>query len=418
MATADADIPVLAVADAAALHEAVATAVANKTRLEVVGSGSRRDLGRPVDADAVIDLAGLAGITLYEPDELVMTARAATPLADIVTALDDAGQVLAFDPPLRPSGEMRARGTIGGLMATNQSGPRRLVAGAARDYLLGFKAVSGRGEGFQSGSRVMKNVTGYDLSKLMAGSFGTLAVMHELTLKTMPKPETAATVLHICPDAATAQKLVSAVYASPHEASMAAMIPVATAVFSKSAVFADYAQKGTIVAVRLEGFETSVRARSKALADPAIGNAVEQIPAGFITSAEDSDIIHEELREVSLLPRQNNRVIWKISCPPETGGRLLDALLARPNCRAYADWAGGLIWLSHPSGGDGGAQAIRSMVDETGGHAMLVTAPDEMRRKGDVFPPQDDVLMKLTRRIKAGFDPEGILNPGRMYEGV
>ena len=418
MPKADADIPVLAVADAAALHEVMANAVADKTRLEVVGTGSRRDLGRPVAADAVIDLAGLSGITLYEPDELVMSARAATPLADILTALEDAGQVLAFDPPLRPDGEVRARGTIGGLMATNQSGPRRLVAGAARDYLLGFKAVSGRGEGFQSGSRVMKNVTGYDLSKLMAGSFGTLAVMHELTLKTMPKPETAATVLHICPDAATAQKLVSAVYASPHEASMAAMIPVATAVFSKSQVFADFAHKGTIVAIRVEGFDLSVRARSKALADPAMGKSVEQVAAGFITSPEDSDIIHEELREVALLPRQNNRVIWKISCPPETGGRLLDGLLARPNCRAYADWAGGLIWLSHPSGGDGGAQAIRSLVAETGGHAMLVEAPEDMRRKGDVFPPQDDALMKLTSRIKSGFDPEGILNPGRMYEGI
>ena len=123
------------------------------------------------------------------------------------------------------------------------------------------------------------------------------------------------------------------------------------------------------------------------------------------------------MREVALLPRQNNRVIWKISCPPETVGGCLDGLLARPNCRAYADWAGGLIWLSHPSGGDGGAQAIRSMVAETGGHAMLIEAPEDMRRKGDVFPPQDDVLMKLTSRIKTGFDPEGILNPGRMYEG-
>ena len=152
--------------------------------------------------------------------------------------------------------------------------------------------------------------------------------------------------------------------------------------------------------------------------NPAIGSAIENVTAGFITSAEDSDIIHEELREVALLPRQNNRVIWKISCPPETGGRLLDALLARPNCRAYADWAGGLIWLSHPAGVDAGAQAIRSMVAETGGHAMLVEAPEDIRRKGGVFPPQDDILMKLTSRIKKGFDPEAILNPGRMYEGI
>lgn len=404
--------PVLAVSDSTQLEEALASAVASKQTLEVISTGSRRDLGRPVDAEATLDLSGLNGITMYEPDELVMTARAATPLVDILAELEKAGQVLAFDPPMNGEGGQPAQGSIGGIIATNQGGPRRLVAGAARDYLLGFKAISGRGEAFQSGSRVVKNVTGYDLSKLMAGSFGTLAVMHEVTFKTMPKPETSASVLYACPDAEAARQLISNAFASPHEPTIAAIIPVSVAVYSSSKQLSDFIQKGVIAVIRVEGFGVSVKARSTALA------GLDPKTPGKIVSAADSDIIHADLRELSLLPQQSNRVIWKLSCPPEAGGRLLTKLMERPNCRGFADWAGGLIWLSHPVGNDGGAQVIREMMAETGGHATMVDAPEQMRRQQPVFPPQPAAMMALTKRVKSVFDPEGVLNPGRMYEGV
>lgn len=412
----------LKIADAAELAEAVASAVAQGTGLEVIGKGTRREFGRPVAAETALDLSAMAGITMYEPDELVMTAKPATPLADIVAAMNEAGQILAFDPPLCRQGQNTGQieGTIGGVMATNQSGPRRLVAGAARDYLLGFKAISGRGEAFQSGSRVMKNVTGYDLSKLMAGSFGTLAVMHEMTFKTMPKPETSATILYACQDFAAAGALIRTAYASPHEATMAAIIPADVAVFSKVQSLAEFIQKGVIAVIRVEGFEKSVLARSQALS--AIGVDLEGVSPGHVLAASgqaaDSDDIHAEIREVSLLPRQNNRVIFKISCPPDRGAELLEKLIARPNCRAFADWAGGLIWVSHPAGGDGGTKVIRELVAETGGHVTLNEAPHEMRLNIPVFPPQSEALMALTKRVKNSFDPEGILNPGRMYEGV
>ncbi|MGC6485432.1 MAG: FAD-binding protein [Candidatus Puniceispirillales bacterium] len=402
----------IAVTDSTSLHEAIREAVAAETSLNVIGTGSRGGLGRPVEADATLDLGGLSGITLYEPDELVMTAHAATPLADILAALDDAGQILAFDPPHGGEGVAGAHGSIGGIIATNQGGPRRLVAGAARDYVLGFKAISGRGEAFQSGSRVVKNVTGYDLSKLMAGSFGTLAVMHEVTFKTMPKPETAATILYACADAENARQLLNQAFASPHEPTMAAIIPASVAVYSSTKALADFIQKGVVAAIRVEGFEISVKARSTALA------GLDQQCPGVVLGPEDSDTIHADLRERTFLPPQNNRVIWKISCPPETGGRLLARLMERPNCRAYADWAGGMIWLSHPAGGDGGEAAIRAMLEETGGHATLIEAPEAMRRSLPVFPPQPQALMALTKRVKSVFDPVGVLNPGRMYEGV
>lgn len=402
---------VLAAGDAAELKDIIAESVASSLPLEVLGQGSRRQLGRPVDGDRVLNLSAMTGITMYEPDELVMTAKAATPLSEILTTLDDAGQMLAFDPVLNASTLAAATGTIGGVMATNLAGCRRMTAGAARDYLLGFKAVSGRGEEFQSGSRVMKNVTGYDLSKLMAGSWGTLAVMHELTLKTMPKPETGASLLYACPDAATARSIIAAAFASPHEPSSASIIPAALAVYSGAPAMRDFVQSGVIAVIRLEGFEVSVKARAEAL------SAMGKIQP-VITDAALSDQIQSEIRETSLIPRQNNRVIWKINCPPAQGGMLLDQLLARPNCRGMADWGGGLIWLSSPSGQQGGADAIRALVAQHDGEAMLHEAPESMRRALPVFHPQPEPLVALSKRIKAGFDPVGVLNPGRMVAGV
>ncbi len=405
--------PPHAVRDNDDLLDVISAAVSNKTKLDIRGQGSRLGLGRPIEADQIITLDGLQGITTYEPDELVLIARAATPMKDILKTLDDAGQMLAFDPPLNARSHDEAKGTLGGMIATNASGPRRMVAGAARDYLLGFNAISGRGEGFKSGSRVMKNVTGYDLSKLMAGSFGTLAVMDEITIKTMPMPEDARAILVKTNDEVAAGDAIRAAFDSSFEPTCGAIIPAKTAVFSTCKTFKDAAKNGAIAVIRLEGFSVSVKDRVAALTD---------ILAPFgeinILDKNDADVLHIDLREVSLLPAQNNRVLWKISCPPASGGRILNALSKRPNCRGYADWGGGLIWLSHPSGLDGGAEVLRRMLAEVGGHVTLVSAPESMRMNVDVFEPQPAPLAELSRRVKASFDPLGILNPGRMYEGM
>ena len=404
------EVPV-PVNDEVELLACIAEAAAKGQPLEVTGNGTRRHIGRPVDAGRRLDLSGMAGITLYEPDELVLTAKAGTPLETIRRELDNAGQMLAFDPMTGKEGDAGGAGTIGGVLATNLSGPRRLTAGAARDYLLGFKAVSGRGEAFQSGSRVMKNVTGYDLSKLMAGSYGTLAVMHEVTLKTLPKPETAASLLYNASNATEGRKIIEAAFASPHEPSAAAIIPAATATYSALGKLQDFAASGVIVAIRIEGFEVSVKARSKALSE--MGGRPPMVSNG-----DFSDSLQAEIRETGLLQRHANRVIWRISCPPAAGGALLDLLLDRPNTRGYADWGGALIWLVTHAGQQAGAESIRELVDGHGGEAMLYEAEEGLRRSLPVFHPQPEPVAALTRKIKSGFDPLGILNPGRMIEGV
>src|SRR6266853_6399002 len=208
--------------DLSELRDAVAEALAAEEPLEIVGGGSKRALGRPVQAAHTLDLSLLSGIRDYAPSELVLTAGAATPLAEIERALDGSGQMLAFEPPdwrglLGVPDEDSAGPTLGGVIACNLSGPRRIKSGGPRDHFLGFRAVSGRGEIFKAGGKVVKNVTGYDLSKLMAGSYGTLAALEEVSVKVLPCPETVATVLFagIAPDAATL--LMAAALGSPHE---------------------------------------------------------------------------------------------------------------------------------------------------------------------------------------------------------
>ena len=245
------------------VEEAVRWALNEGKTLEVVGAGSKRALGRPSQSDLTLDLSGLAGVTLYEPEELVLSARAGTPLAEIEALVASKGQQLAFEPmdygPLLWG--RKGAGTLGGALAANLSGPRRIKAGAARDHFLGVSAVSGRGETFKSGGRVVKNVTGYDLCKLLAGSFGTLAVMTDVTIKTLPRSQTEETVLVFGLDDAEASKAMVAAMGSACEVSGAAHLPGATAALSGVV-----AGGRSVTAFRLEGVAPSVAHRKRALA--------------------------------------------------------------------------------------------------------------------------------------------------------
>src|SRR5437660_3278047 len=243
-------------ADIDELRDTVAGALAAEEPVEIIGGGSKRGLGRPLQTPHLLDLSRLAGIRDYAPSELVLTAGAATPMADIERALAEAGQMLAFEPPdwrelLGGDGEP----TLGGMLACNLSGPRRLKAGAARDHFLGFRGVSGRGEIFKAGGKVVKNVTGYDLCKLLAGSYGTLAALEEVTVKVLPRPESTATVLFAGIAPAAAVRLMSAALGSPHEVSGAAYLPPAAAL----------PVGASSVALRIEGPGPSVSFRRDAL---------------------------------------------------------------------------------------------------------------------------------------------------------
>lgn len=397
----------------------VADALASKTPLEIAGGGSKRAIGRPVDLNYVLSTVNLSGVTLYEPDELVLRAGPGTPMKQIQMQLDQHGQMLAFEPPdYGPLlGRSADEGTIGGIIAGNLAGPRRIKAGAARDHFLGVEAVSGRGEVFKSGGRVVKNVTGYDLCKLMAGSWGTLGVMTEVTVKVLPAPEKTRTVLISCADPATAVAAMTRALSSPHDVSAAAWVPALAA--ARSGVSYVAAAQTALAAVRVEGIGSSVDARCDALRDElAEFGEIEEL------HTHNSLSFWAEIRDIRLLGANgedtdtDDDAIWRISVPPAAAPDLLERLNAGLEVETFFDWGGGLIWARVTGMMDAGSYVVRRAMTSCGGHALLVRARDDQRIVEPVFHPEAAGIERLTRNIKEAFDPEGILNPGRMFNGI
>ncbi|MHA1566747.1 MAG: glycolate oxidase subunit GlcE [Alphaproteobacteria bacterium] len=403
--------------DAAQVEEAVAWALASQTPLKIIGTGSKQDLGRPVDAEICLDLSTMAGISLYEPEELVLSAGPATPMAEIERQLDDRHQQLAFEPPdFGPLlGQPAGLGSLAGAVACNLSGSRRIKAGAARDHVLGVHAVSGRGEIFKTGGRVVKNVTGYDLSKLMTGSYGTLAVMTELTLKVLPAPEKTYTVLIYGLDDTTAAAAMSQAMGSSHDVSAAAHLPAPQSGLSS----VDHVRSAglAVTALRLEGVGPSVTARCQALrAALAVFGGTEEL------HTSRSLTFWREIRDVVTFHPASDQPLWRISTAPQAGPAVAANILGQLDGQAYYDWAGGLVWLAvSPSTANAGHGIVRAALGSPGGpggHATLIRASHALRTQVPVFEPLPEPVMQLTRRIKTGFDPKGILNPGRLYVGM
>ena len=390
------------------LKEVVLWAVAEESPLEILGAGSKRGYGRPVDAETRVALGRLGGIGLYEPAELVMSAKPGTPLAEIEARLSANHQHLAFEPPDYGAllGGAPGRATIGGVLACNLSGPRRIQAGAARDHFLGVQAVTGRGELIKSGGRVVKNVTGYDLCKLLAGSFGTLAAVTEVTFKVLPAPEDARTLVLLAPDRAAAFAALRAAMGSACDVAGAAFLPAPAVKRSKVAPLAG----ADVALLRLEGQTPSVRYRADRLkALLGADGAIEELDAAGASA-------WREVRDVALLPADTP--LWRVSVPPAAGVPFLDALERALEFDWLADWAGGLLWLAVHGAEDAGAQAIRSALAGPGGHATLIRGSAGLRTAVPVFQPQDPALARLSARVKASFDPKRILNRGRMYPNV
>ncbi|MFO1075618.1 MAG: FAD-binding protein [Geminicoccaceae bacterium] len=398
-------------ADAGQLAELVAWAVAEAQPLEILGAGSKRGLGRPVAARHALSVAALAGISLYEPEELVMAAGAGTPLAQIEAELAERGQELAFEPADYGAVLGGAAGgqTIGGVIACNLAGPRRLKAGAARDHLLGVAAVTGHGHAIKTGGRVVKNVTGYDLCKLLTGSYGTLAVMSELTFKVLPRAETSRTVLATGPDEPTLLALLQDATGTPCEISGAACLPSLAA--GRSAVGTVAGAGRALAAIRLEGFGPSVAYRAGEL------RRWLRRPGVEFADLEHGDTVQlwREIRDVALLPRE--RPLWRLSLAP-TAAAELAGWTAELTPERLFDWAGGLVWLAVKESWAREADAVRAALEGRGGHATLVRAPDWLRSEVEPFQPQPAPLRALTARVKRSFDPKGVLNPGRMYAGL
>ncbi len=373
--------------------------------LEIVGQGTKRGIGRSVQTEHMLDLSGLTGVTLYEPEELVLSARAGTTLAEIETLLAERSQELAFEPmdygPLL--GGEPGRGTIGGVLAANLSGPRRLKIGAARDHILGVHAVSGRGEAFKSGGRVVKNVTGYDLSKAMAGSWGTLAAVTDVTFKVLPKSETETTLALRGLIEEEAAAAMAAAMGSSAEVSAAAHLPETVT----GKVLEDALSGAASTLLRIEGFGPSVVYRATMLKDMFRGIEVDEI------AESHSRRLWREVRDCRPFADGTQKPVWRVSMAPGEAHRMVMALRMEAAADAFYDWQGGLVWLRLD--GDSEAAALRRLVRQFGGgHATLVRAGLAERAAVPVFQPQAPALAALSARLKEQFDPKGILNPGRM----
>jgi glycolate oxidase FAD binding subunit len=398
----------------AEVAEAIQWALSGGKALEIAGAGSKRAIGRPAQWDATLDLSGLSGVTLYEPAELVLSARAGTPLAEIEETVAASAQELAFEPmdygPLL--GIAPGSGTIGGALAANLSGPRRIKAGAARDHFLGVSAVSGRGETFKSGGRVVKNVTGYDLCKLLAGSWGTLAAMTDVTIKTLPRAEAEETVLLLNLDDAAAGKAMTAAMTSFADVSAAAHVPAP--IMPRIAEVASAG--GAVTAFRLEGVAPSVAHRKRLL---------EGIIAPFgelgTLAGAASRALWRAIRDATPFAANGpagDRHVWRISTAPSRGPEIGRAFVHRAQAEILYDWAGGLIWAALPRADDAGAGLVRAVVAAADGHATLIRAPAAIRAAVEVFSPEAAAVSALTKRLKESFDPKRVLNAGRLWAGV
>lgn len=404
----------LRVRDAKDVEEVVRAAIANEQPLEIIGHGSKRSIGHAMATNAVLDVSALNAVISYEPNELIVTLQAGAPLADVLSLIDAKNQQFAFEPMnTAPLLGTPALGTIGGMIAAGLAGPRRIKAGGARDHLLGAHAVSGFGDSFKTGGKVVKNVTGYDLCKLLSGSWGTLSVMTEVTLKVMPKPEAERTLLLRGLDDAVANKAMTAALGSPFDVSAAAHLPKSAFRAKTDDGLGDLAgQDEALTMLRLEGITASASHRAGSLRELLA-------PFGTATLIEDgaSAALWAAIRDV--LPFAASGAlgawpVWRIVCPPASGAALGTQLARETGGDVIYDWGGGLIWAALPPKADAHAPVVRQRTDAFDGHATLIRAAEDVRRSVDVFHPQAPGIAALSERVRASFDPKSILNRGRL----
>ena len=371
------------------LAEVVATAASSATRLRIAGGGTRAAIGQAIETDATLSTTGLTGIKLYEPGSLNMVVCAGTPLAEVTAALDAENQQLAFEP-MDHRAILGSNGTptVGGMVAAAVSGPRRTLVGACRDHLLGVRFVNGRGEVLKNGGRVMKNVTGLDLAKLMCGAYGTLGVLTELSLKTLPRAETAQTLAFPGLSVAQATTLFCTALGTPYEISGAAWT-------------------GGTAYLRLEGFDIQLSNRTTQL------QALFKAHQSTVITGAAHIALWSDIRDVQAFSGRAGS-LWRLCVKPTDAAAIVTHLNATLQGEANLDWGGGLIWLAVPEGHTHPAAQIRETLAPLGGHATLIKGDTTLRRDAPVFQPQAPALARISAGLRAKFDPQNILNPGLM----
>lgn len=369
---------------AEALAGIIADAARDGTKLLLRGGGSKDAIGAPTPEARIVDLRAFDGVVDYDPPELVLTVKAGTPLAEVQALVADKGQMLAFDAYDHGAllGGTDGAATIGGIVAAGVSGPSRVSRGAARDHLLGFEGVSGRGERFVAGAKVVKNVTGYDLPKLITGSWGRLAAITELTLKVLPAPRLRLTLGVAGLDPAAAVAAMARAMGSAADVTAAAHLPDRNG--------------APLTLIRLDGFPSSVEARAMI-----IDKLIEGVSP---IAGEEADALWTAIATAYPLPVDQS--LWRIVAPAARMPSLVAALDER---EWLMDWAGGLLWLA--SAAD--PQAIRTAATQAGGHATLIRADAAPRAAIPAFHPQPTALAAIEERVRRAFDPAGVFETGR-----
>ncbi|MBK5568601.1 glycolate oxidase subunit GlcE [Ensifer sp. SSB1] len=385
--------------------EMVRAAMADGTPLSVAGGSTRSNFYVGAAARTVLRSTGLVGIVDYEPQEMVMTVRAGTPVAEVEAALAEKRQMMAFEP-MDPRAVLGTSGepTIGGVFAANVSGPRRFVCGAARDGLLGVRFINGRGEAIRAGGRVMKNVTGLDLVKLFAGSHGTLGFMTEVTFRVQPLPAAIETIVVSSFDGVDPVKAMSTAMAMPVEVSGAAYLPASV----KESFLGGALRDSEAVVLRLEGTAASVSARAEKLVA-----AMESLGSTSRLGSGESQVLWREIRDVHPYVDGTLRPLWRISVAPSAGVQLVAALRLKTDVDAYFDWQGGLIWMRMETNPQ--AELLRRQISALGGgHATLMRTSDAVAAETLAFEPLAPAVAALSARIKMKLDPADIFCPGKM----
>ncbi len=378
--------------------------------LEILGLGTKKSIGRNFQFEKTLDLSNYSGIIDYKPEELYIKVKSGTPIKDIRNEIEKNNQHLAFEPidfGYLFSGK-NDEGTIGGVMSCNFAGPRRFKAGSIRDHILGFKGINGRGEVIKSGGTVVKNVTGYDLSKILSGSFGTLTVLSEITIKVLPKPESNKTLFINNPHLKKGLDYLNISLSSSSDPSGAVFYPEN---FRSFFTFNDLTFSGPITAIRIEGSTSSIDHRIKKLTNELKVTSDEIV----VLSKDQSDIFWEDTRNLKVFSKLKENLI-RIVIPASEAFETLNKLKDF-DAKYFVDWGGSLIWLQLDSINTKILKDIKTIVKTASGYLTIIKIEENLKASIDVFTV-DPVKHEISEKIKKSFDPKRILNPGKMYIGI
>jgi glycolate oxidase FAD binding subunit len=385
---------------------------------EIVGTNTKSFIGNKTQASNKISLSKLSGIIDYFPEELYIKVKAGTPLKDVEKALEKNNQELAFEPidfGFIENGESN-KGTVAGYLSCNYAGSRRFKVGSVRDHVLGFKGINGKGDIIKSGGTVVKNVTGYDLSKLVSGSFGTLCVLTEITLKVLPKKKFSNTVVIDVEDNKKIYDLFNRISGSTSEVSGAVFIPVEPndENFFKNRdrifKFNDLNFSGSFLAFRVEGDKVSINEKIKSLTEELQLNTLNT----FLLDSYQSEPFWKKINNLELFEKTQNNLI-RIVIEPSNGSKLIKFLSNK--FKYYIDWCGSIFWIEVPAKKNMKIKEIKKMSKEFGGYSTIIKTSSEYDYEEPIFTI-DDVRLMISKKIKESFDPKRILNPGKMYRGV